>query len=468
VPLDKPATLQRGDVVEVRRGGLLKMLMGRNTFVLRAGRASLECDTLAIRPGHRTRKLVVTLETGQLHVKALGSAAAAVTPDAVAIAHRRGTRFVLTRRAGRTMVKPYGDLIELADAKLQRLRVRVRPPENGIMDAQGLRLDVYPFAVSADQRPTRGSDGLEPYWRDGRLCSAGCRPPGARRGWPLKPFHKQHALRSGLNEIRPANFHVGIDIQASHLQQAYAMSSGTAHIIQSSGPDERVQIGRFIYWHLNLAVRDGQFVRAYRTPLGRVKSGYGHLHLSEVIGGTYINPLRPGGRVLTPWSDTEPPVIGKPRIVSGGRVIVDAFDPQSYTFLTSHYKTPVLAPAALAWRLFDSRGHRIGPLHWAYRGSQHYPDSLKSTVYAPGATNPGFWCFIKQVICKPVWRYWLAGGLTPPLPLGALSGGSYRLSIYAWDWAGRTSARDYMLGGGTAKALPPAPSGVAHARPDVQ
>ncbi|MEA2428981.1 MAG: hypothetical protein QOF37_2609 [Thermoleophilaceae bacterium] len=467
-PVAKPGPLQRGDVIKVSSGGRLLMRMGRNTFVVQAGQATLECDTVLLSPHHSTRKLVVTLETGQLQANAIGGAAAAVTPDAVAIAHRRGTRFVLTRRGGRTGVKPYGNLIELADAKLQRLRVRVRPPEDGIMDPQGLRLDVYPFSVSPDQRPVRRSDGLVPYWADGRTCSRGCRPPGARTGWPIKPFHRQHALRAGLNEIRPANFHVGIDIQAAHAQQTYAMSSGRALVIQSSGPDERVQVGRFVYWHINHQVHDGQFVRAYRTPLGRTKQGYGHVHLSELIGGTYLNPLRPGGRVLGPWSDTEPPVIGKPRIVAGGRVIVDAFDPQSYTFKTSHYKTPVLAPAALAWRLFDSRGHRIGPLEWAYRGSQHYADSLRHTVYAPGATNPGFWCFIKQVICKPTWRYWLAGGLTPPLPSGVLSGGRYRLSIYAWDWSGRTSARDYLLGPGSGKRLPPAPAGVARARPDVE
>jgi hypothetical protein len=41
--------------------------------------------------------------------------------------------------------------------------------------------------------------------------------------------------------------------------------------------------------------------------------------------------------------------------------------------------------------------------------------------------------------------YWLAGGLTPPLPLATLPRGRYRLAVYAWDWVGNTSALDYWL-----------------------
>ena len=41
--------------------------------------------------------------------------------------------------------------------------------------------------------------------------------------------------------------------------------------------------------------------------------------------------------------------------------------------------------------------------------------------------------------------YWLAGGLTRPLPLSSLPRGRYRLTVYAWDWAGNTSALDYWI-----------------------
>ena len=47
-------------------------------------------------------------------------------------------------------------------------------------------------------------------------------------------------------------------------------------------------------------------------------------------------------------------------------------------------------------------------------------------------------------MCKPVWRYRLAGGLTPRLPLYEMHG-RVRLTVYAWDWAGNVTARDTWL-----------------------
>jgi hypothetical protein len=79
------------------------------------------------------------------------------------------------------------------------------------------------------------------------------------------------------------------------------------------------------------------------------------------------------------------------------------------------------------------------------RGSQNYPPGLKSTIFAPGASNPGFECFLTRRRCIPNWVYWLAGGLTRPLPLDSLARGRYRFTVYAWDWAGNTSALDYRF-----------------------
>ena len=138
-------------------------------------------------------------------------------------------------------------------------------------------------------------------------------------------------------------------------------------------------------------------------------------------------------------------MIGVPRIFSDGRVIVGAFGPQSFVATGFSYETPVLAPSSLAWRLYDARGHALTGLEWAMRGSQNYPPGLKSVIFAPGASNPGFECFFTERRCIPNWVYWLAGGLTPPLPLGSLPRGRYRLTVYAWDWVGNTSALDYWF-----------------------
>ena len=244
---------------------------------------------------------------------------------------------------------------------------------------------VRSFARSADGST---ADRLPAFWADGAACSVGCRPVGAKGGWPLRPFHQQHPLRAGLNERRPVNMHRGVDIQAQDGTPVYAMQPGIAHVMASGTVDERVQVGSYVYWHLYHRVRTGQSVRAYDTVVGTIINGAGHLHLSEVSGGRYLNPLRPGGRVLAPWTDTEPPVIGRPVVHPNGRVTVEVFDPQSFRAQIK-YRTPVLAPAAVAYRAWDADGHEVMALQFALRGSQHLPDSARWVVYADDAYPPG-------------------------------------------------------------------------------
>lgn len=303
----------------------------------------------------------------------------------------------------------------------------------------------YPFARVAADRRVSFSDGLVPFWSDGSPCAVGCRPSGARPGWPLKPFHEQHALRAGLNERRLSGSHVGIDIMTSRHQPIYAIQSGYAHVLHRGDSAARVRVGNYIYWHVNLRVRDGQYVHAYDTLLGYSLLWMRHLHLSEVSGSdtSYLNPLRPGGRVLAPYTDAEPPVIGLPKISPDGSAVVEVFDPQSFAPRVFN-ETPVLAPAAVAYRLFNGEGAAIGRLEWALRGSRWIPNELAATVFASSAHSPGFFCFARNVVCRPLWLYRLAGGLAPLLPLSALHG-RVRLTTYAWDWAGNVTARDTWI-----------------------
>jgi hypothetical protein len=300
-----------------------------------------------------------------------------------------------------------------------------------------------------------------PFWADGLPCSVGCTAPGTTPGWPIQPFHSQHSIRAGINELRPANFHVAVDIAAHDFTNVYPIESGFVHIRYMGTGDVNVDIGSFDYWHIHPTVSEGQYASAYQTRIGWVLTGFKHVAFSEGQGGTYLNPLRPGGSLL-PYTDTEPAVIGVPRIFSDGRVIVGAFDPQSFVERMS-FETPVLAPSSLAWRLSDAHGRALTGLEWAMRGSQNLPNDLKTTIFAPGASNPGFVCFAFHVRCIPNWVYWLAGGLTQPLPLGSLGPGRYRLTVYAWDWAGNTSALDYWFHAPLAGAAR-APSGPLIAR----
>jgi hypothetical protein len=313
------------------------------------------------------------------------------------------------------------------------------------------RMNTWPFARSPDQRHLDPA-GITRFWADGLACSTGCRPAGALRGWPLKPFHEPHPLRSGLNEWRPANMHIGIDIQALDGTPVFAVQSGHAALAGLGTVDARVIVGQYEYWHLIPSVRSGQYVRAHRTVIGRIERGAGHLHFSETRGG-YLNPLRPGGRVLAPYRDSEEPIVGRVTRAGAG-AFVEAFDPQSVR-ATIKYRTPVTAPAAIAWRARDVKGNAISSLRFAYRGSHHYPPEAKHVIYGPGTTPPdnpdrapgGWSCFWRYVVCVPKWNY----------RIGAMPPGTRSVTVYAWDWAGNVAARttSFLEAAGTAASLTP-------------
>jgi hypothetical protein len=297
-----------------------------------------------------------------------------------------------------------------------------------------------PFPPNRADRPTRRGE-VPSLYDDGLPCSVGCRPQGAEIGWPLAPFHVQHAIRAGLNELRPESLHVGLDIQAWDGAKVYAVQPGVAQVLAPSGPDARVQVGNYIYWHIIPSVTNGELVTPFVTVLGRVIPGYGHMAFSELgASGEYVNPLRRVGSVLKPYVDRAAPVIARPAVSADGQVIVSAYDPQTFVRRTKYF-TPVLAPAGLAYRLYDSHGVPVTELEWAFRGTQLLPFAQRSLIFAPGSQAPGYACFASRSVCVPRWTYRVADGLAPPLPTG-LTAGRYRLTIYAWDWADNTTALD--------------------------
>lgn len=443
--------LQRGDQIQDSSPAHFTFSYAGNRYRVMHGRVDLDCRRLRLGGGAstpRTTVLAVDLQSGEVdvHAGALARRALVLTGEMLAIATHSGTNYVVDRNptAARTRAWTLDDPIVTASAVDPAMRIDSQFTYTDIADRRGLRLDVWPFSITrAQRRPTPG-DALVPFWDDGLPCSVGCTAPGAIPGWPLKPFHQQHALRAGFDELRPANFHIGIDIEAKNGQAVYPIQSGRVQLFDVGTPDEHVQVGNFQYWHIHHLTSAGQYAVAYATELGTVGYNARHLHLSELgPAGQYLNPLRPG-RTLAPYTDTEPPIINTPRVFGSGRVMVGAFDPQSYVQQAT-YETPVLAPAALAWRLFSVGGHPLIGLQWALRATQNYPPSLKPVIFAPKARNPGFDCFVFRHVCTPTWNYWLAGGLTQTLPLDVLRPGRYRLSVYAWDWAGNTSALDDWL-----------------------
>jgi hypothetical protein len=146
---------------------------------------------------------------------------------------------------------------------------------------------------------------------------AAAAPARASYGWPLKPFHTQHAVRGYFGDPRIAGndeadgtFHFGIDISAPNGTPVYATIDGTASIHPLHGDTVVVSAGNGIaheYWHVVPAVVPGQHVVAYRTVVGHVEAPWGHVHFSEWRDGRYVNPLRPGA--LTPYRDTTRPAV---------------------------------------------------------------------------------------------------------------------------------------------------------------
>ena len=296
----------------------------------------------------------------------------------------------------------------------------------------------WPFAAPGELRGVRGHDALPSLYADRRPCSTGCRAGGAVPGWPLKPFRGRHLLRAGINELRPANLHFGVDILGRDGTPVYAVQGGRVEEVVRAGRDTRVRVGSFEYWHISPSVSQGQRVGAYGEALGTILPGAGHVHLSELSGGRYLNPLRPGGRVLAPWRDDARPVLGRPRFLPGGRVSIHGFDPVASPGSPGAH-SPVLGLAGLAYRVWDEHGRR-GRLQWALRGTQHLPNSQRRAIYAPGSHPAAAECAALRRPCRPNWAYRLAGGLAPRLKLRPRR--AYRLTAYAFDWAGRRSALD--------------------------
>jgi hypothetical protein len=234
-------------------------------------------------------------------------------------------------------------------------------------------------------------------------------------GWPLRPFDRQHAVRSDFGEPRfgavQRNFHFGIDISAPGGTPVYAVAAGTVFL----GPDrvDVLTVGNakhatgFSYWHIQPAVGEYSFVPRHAL-IGWVIPVWGHVHFAELQDGSWANPLRPGA--LTPFRDDARPHINAIAIAplaATSRVgealqgpidiTVDAFVPTPFPAPPPWQDTP-LAPTAIRWRLVAD-SVPVSPWTDAvdFRWSIP-PNGMYDDVYAPGTTpnhpdHPGRYVF---------------------------------------------------------------------------
>ena len=216
-------------------------------------------------------------------------------------------------------------------------------------------------------------------------------------GWPVKPFDRQHAVRGFFGDPRIGgkshSLHFGVDIVAANGTPVFATVSGRVTIMAHHRRTVVVKdvIGNgFEYWHVVPVVRNGQWVLAYRTIIGRVEAPWEHVHLTEVCGGRYVNPLRPGA--LSPFDDETEPEIrsltaergGAPvRIAKlSGRVdlVTEVRDWMPVAAPSPWTGKPVM-PAVVRWRLVGSRG-LSGRWHTAVDLRNALPSGGYDCVYA--------------------------------------------------------------------------------------
>jgi hypothetical protein len=176
----------------------------------------------------------------------------------------------------------------------------------------------------------------------------------AEYGWPVKPFHEQHAIRGNFGDPRipkgGESFHFGVDVYAPNGTAVYATQSGVATILPRhpgtvvvTAPSGRI----FQYWHMIPTIRSGQWVTAYRTVVGHIEYPWAHVHLTEILGGRIVNPLRPGA--LAPYADSVAPVFVSLRLERSGEAV--APDPLrgSVDIVANIFDAPPIKPAA-PWR----------------------------------------------------------------------------------------------------------------------
>lgn len=270
--------------------------------------------------------------------------------------------------------------------------------------------------------------------------------PGAAHAsysWPLKPFDRQHPVRSFFDDPRqegtgPPSFHFGIDISARDGTPVYAVADGVARL----QPDAVALVAdtgdrTFSYWHVDPVVADLQHVTA-GTELGTIKAGFGHVHFAELHGGAYVNPLRPGG--IAPYVDSTSPTVvtlfaasGTRRLDLGalsGRVdlLVDAYDTPPAPLPAPPWNLTRVAPAYIRWRLVP-----FGATSARWRTAVDFrsylaPREKFANVYAP-------WTTLNRPDRPAHLVYFLARRFDTTLLLD----GRYRLQVAVFDSQGNSA-----------------------------
>jgi|SRR5579862_1034485 len=256
-------------------------------------------------------------------------------------------------------------------------------------------------------------------------------------GWPIAPFDQQHPIRGAFDDPRQAlgigglqenSFHFGVDISAPDGTAVYAVAPGTVYNYPDAVTVRQPDGHEFAYWHIVSAVTEHGFVNTGDL-LGYIRIGWGHVHLAEWDGSTYLNPLRPGG--LEPFTDTTVPVVGEiDATVHDGLLdaTVDAYD-------LPPIQPPVpwqdarWTPAFVRWRLLRDDQEVIPWRIAADFRTNWYKASEYDEIYAPGTLQ-------NRPLAAGRYIFWLAHGLD----VHSLPPGQYELEVLASDTRDNTGS----------------------------
>ena len=280
---------------------------------------------------------------------------------------------------------------------------------------------------------------------------------GSSYGWPVKPFDRQHAVRGyfGDPRIEPKpdgsrlrQFHFGVDVAAPNGTPVYATLTGRASIhpnhhdvVLIDGPLDV----EFQYWHIIPTIQSGEYVTAYRTVIGHVESPWLHVHFSELRGGVFLNPLRPGA--MGPYVDSTRPIVSALELersadsahvapaAAGGTIdlVAEVADGTPLPIAAPWHDMPVM-PALVRWRLVSARGPATD---WqtALDFRETIPSaSAFSNVYAK-------WTRQNHPNHRGRYRIYLAHGWS----CGQLSPGWYRIQVEASDIRDNTTVSEFPV-----------------------
>lgn len=284
-------------------------------------------------------------------------------------------------------------------------------------------------------------------------------PAKARRpayGWPVKPFHVQHAVRGYFGDPRIGGhpkgsvkaFHFGVDVSAPDGTAVYATADGVARqdregVVSIVRTDGVV----FAYWHLRPAVQGGQRVTAYKTVIGHILKGWGHVHFAEYRYGAYVNPLRPGA--MGPYADHTCPAFGELRFERNGNelspnelgpaadLIVNAYDSPAMTAPAPWFELPV-TPALIQWRIVRANGQVAIPWRTAFDVRETLPGVPYGAIYTDDTTQ-------NHPDRAGNYRFVLARGFT----VGSLAPGEYAVQALAVDTHGNSTRSSWTFAVGS-------------------